>query len=153
MIDLAELARHRRMARVHSWRMKNDSAYWDAEIQRCMAEKVRLDAIEARTAADRARGIEVGTKVEIGDQPMVTPAGVETNLKGLRGTVVSLSEIPLGGLLAVVEIERTLQEKKPLTADDLRWMKRNGDKQPLGRIGRVQPRTRYQLPVAKLQLI
>ena len=153
MIDLAELARHRRMARVHSWRMKNDSAYWDAQIKRCMAEKVRLDAIEARTAADRARGIEPGTKVEIGDQPMVTPAGVETNLQGTRGQVISLSEMPLGGLLAMVEVQQQVESLAPLTAADLRWARLRHGGQTLGRIRRTNPRTRYQLPVAKLQLI
>ena len=153
MIDLQELARHRRLARVHAWRMKHDRPYWDAEVKRSMAERIRLDAIEARTKADRAKGLEVGSVVEVLDRPVVTAAGVETNLRGLRGTVISISEMPLGGLLMVVEVQQQVEALKPLTADDLRWARLRNGGQPLGRIRRSQPRIRYQLPVAVLQAI
>ena len=151
MIDPKELARHHRLARRHAWRMKNDSAYWDEQVKLSMARKQAADLIEARTAADLARGVEVGSMVEIGDHPMVTPAGFETNLKGLRGTVRHLTELPMGGLLATVEVVAELDTRKPLTADDLRWAKRTG-RPVLGRLSRVQPISRYQLAVSKLQL-
>jgi hypothetical protein len=150
MIDLQELARHRRMARLHAWRMKNDRGYWDAEVKRSMAAKVRADAIAARTAADRARGIEVGMLVAIGDHPVVVSAEVTTNLQGMRGTVVAITELPMGGLLATVEIQQQVEPLKPLTTADLIWSKRTGKSVP-GRLSRVQPRTRYQLAVATLQ--
>jgi hypothetical protein len=151
MIDLQELARHRRMARLHAWRMKNDRGYWDAEVKRSMAAKVRADAIAARTAADQARGVVVGGAVAIGNHPVVVSAEVTTNLQGMRGTVVAISELPMGGLLAVVEVQPQVEALAPLTAADLRWARLRNGGQPLGRIRRSQPRTRYTLPVGKLQ--
>ena len=130
--------------------MKNDLAYWDEQIKLAMARKQAADLIEARTAADLARGVEVGSMVEIADLPMVTPDGVEMNLKGMRGRVVAITELPMGGLLATVEVQSEVEIRKPLTADDLRWAKRSG-RPVLGRLSRVPPRTRYQVPVANLQ--
>jgi len=150
MIDLQELARHRRMARLHAWRMKNDRGYWDAEVKRSMAAKVRADAIAARTAADQARGVVVGSQVVIGHHEVVISAEQTTSLQGLRATVISVTELPMGGLLATVEIQQQVEPLKPLTTADLIWSKRTGKSVP-GRLSRVQPRTRYQLAVATLQ--
>jgi hypothetical protein len=150
MIDLEELARHRRMARLHAWRMKNDRGYWHAEVKRSMAAKVRADAIAARTAADQARGVVVGSQVVIGHHEVVISAEQTTSLQGLRATVISVTELPMGGLLATVEIQQQVEPLKPLTTADLIWSKRTGKSVP-GRLSRVQPRTRYQLAVATLQ--
>ena len=130
--------------------MKNDRGYWDAEVKRSMAAKVRADAIAARTAADQARGVVVGSQVVIGHHEVVISAEQTTSLQGLRATVISVTELPMGGLLATVEIQQQVEPLKPLTTADLIWSKRTGKSVP-GRLSRVQPRTRYQVAVAKLQ--
>jgi hypothetical protein len=149
LVDLELMGAQIRAERFHRYRLQVDPAYRAADEQRQMLERDRLERISARTAADRELGFQPGDQVVIGQHFITTAAGVRLNLEGTPATLLSLEEMPCGGLLATVEVVQETAALKPvITLQRLAQARLRGEL--LGRIRRSQPRTRYQLPLAKL---
>ncbi len=153
MIDLQELARHQRLARIHRWRMAgdNDPAYRREEEAKAARRQAQAAEIEARNAADLALGIRAGDRVVIGDYEILTLSLVRVNLMGTPAVVIALKGKPMGGYLGVVEVVQQVPEVRAVTVHHLRAAHARGEKiRSLGAVQRTAARVRYLVPLSSL---